>query len=159
MSCISCLNFYCLLAEKLAKPPPGWKPGMPVELPPMPPGWKPGMDLPLPPLALANLPPMPPGWKPGDPVPLPSAQPQAAPSGMYWKFEIWWNPCAVFPLKERIMYKHKCSDIDVLGLRLCYYPEILCVSFAGTYRTCMGVVCYLKVLLRACLNLTGYSQV
>ncbi|GAB4836921.1 hypothetical protein Ancab_001832 [Ancistrocladus abbreviatus] len=32
--------------------PPGWKPGMPVELP---------SDLPLPP----------PGWKPGDPVPLP----------------------------------------------------------------------------------------
>ncbi|XP_060192381.1 mediator of RNA polymerase II transcription subunit 4-like [Lycium barbarum] len=33
-------------------PPPGWKPGMPVELP---------TDLPLPP----------PGWKPGDPVALP----------------------------------------------------------------------------------------
>ncbi|CAN8257326.1 unnamed protein product [Cochlearia groenlandica] len=33
-------------------PPPGWKPGMPVELP---------KDLPLPP----------PGWKPGDPVVLP----------------------------------------------------------------------------------------
>jgi len=32
--------------------PPGWKPGMPVQLP---------IDLPLPP----------PGWKPGDPVPLP----------------------------------------------------------------------------------------
>ncbi|KAI9077249.1 hypothetical protein K1719_040820 [Acacia pycnantha] len=34
--------------------PPGWKPGMPVELP---------VDLPIKP---------PPGWKPGDPVPLPS---------------------------------------------------------------------------------------
>ncbi|KAJ8546312.1 hypothetical protein K7X08_018895 [Anisodus acutangulus] len=33
-------------------PPPGWKPGMPVELP---------TDLPLPP----------PGWKPGDPIALP----------------------------------------------------------------------------------------
>lgn len=33
--------------------PPGWKPGMPVELP---------VDLPIKP---------PPGWKPGDPVPLP----------------------------------------------------------------------------------------
>lgn len=32
--------------------PPGWKPGMPVQLP---------IDLPMPP----------PGWKPGDPVPLP----------------------------------------------------------------------------------------
>ncbi|KAL9224153.1 hypothetical protein vseg_000217 [Gypsophila vaccaria] len=41
--------------------PPGWEPGMPVELPldmPLPPsGWKP--------------PSPPPGWKPGDPIPLP----------------------------------------------------------------------------------------
>jgi hypothetical protein len=37
-----------------------------------------------------------------------------------------------FLCKEHVMYKHKCSDIDVLGLRLCYYPGSLGVSFAGT---------------------------
>ncbi|KAK7386164.1 hypothetical protein VNO78_26190 [Psophocarpus tetragonolobus] len=36
-------------------------------LPPMPPGWKPGMPVQLP----IDLPLPPPGWKPGDPVPLP----------------------------------------------------------------------------------------
>lgn len=41
--------------------PPGWKPGMPVELP---------TDLPLPP----------PGWKPGDPVPLPPLESISIPS-------------------------------------------------------------------------------
>ncbi|KAL1370068.1 hypothetical protein HN51_000393 [Arachis hypogaea] len=40
--------------------PPGWKPGMPVQLP---------IDLPLPP----------PGWKPGDPVPLPPMDSLPAP--------------------------------------------------------------------------------
>lgn len=44
--------------------PPGWKPGMPVELP---------MDIPLPP----------PGWKPGDPIDLPPLEslPMAARAG------------------------------------------------------------------------------
>ncbi|BBN03954.1 mediator of RNA polymerase II transcription subunit 4 [Marchantia polymorpha subsp. ruderalis] len=58
----------------LPPPPPGWKPGMPLELPlelpPMPPGWKPGDPIPLP----ADMPPLPPaGWKPGDAVVLPPA--------------------------------------------------------------------------------------
>ncbi|GLJ45184.1 hypothetical protein SUGI_0951100 [Cryptomeria japonica] len=49
--------------------PPGWRPGMPIELPPMPPmppGWKPGDPVPSPP----------PGWKPGDPVVFPNPQEQ-----------------------------------------------------------------------------------
>ncbi|KAK9697453.1 hypothetical protein RND81_08G038500 [Saponaria officinalis] len=41
--------------------PPGWQPGMPVELP---------LDLPLPPSGW-KPPSPPPGWKPGDPIPLP----------------------------------------------------------------------------------------
>ncbi|GLJ27484.1 hypothetical protein SUGI_0539210 [Cryptomeria japonica] len=49
--------------------PPGWRPGMPIELPPMPPmppGWKPGDPVPSPP----------PGWKPRDPVVFPKPQEQ-----------------------------------------------------------------------------------
>lgn len=60
-------------ANALPAPPPGWRPGLPVELPtdlpPMPPGWKPGDPIPLPPGL--DVPPLPPGWKPGDPVMLP----------------------------------------------------------------------------------------
>ncbi|MQL90493.1 hypothetical protein Taro_023084 [Colocasia esculenta] len=46
--------------------PPMGVPGMllPINVPP---GWKKGMPIQLP----SDLPPMPPGWKPGDPVPLP----------------------------------------------------------------------------------------
>lgn len=57
----------------LPAPPPGWRPGLPIELPselpPMPPGWKPGDPIPLPPGL--DIPPLPPGWKPGDAVLLP----------------------------------------------------------------------------------------
>uniref|UniRef100_A0A0D6R1K8 Mediator of RNA polymerase II transcription subunit 4 n=1 Tax=Araucaria cunninghamii TaxID=56994 RepID=A0A0D6R1K8_ARACU len=49
--------------------PPGWRPGMPIELPPMPPGWKPGDPIPSPP----------PGWKPGDAVVIPKPQEQVQP--------------------------------------------------------------------------------
>ncbi|MCO5587427.1 hypothetical protein L7F22_041376 [Adiantum nelumboides] len=60
-------------AVGLPAPPPGWRPGLPVELPtglpPMPPGWKPGDPIPLPPGL--DIPLLPPGWKPGDAVVLP----------------------------------------------------------------------------------------
>ncbi|KAI5062832.1 hypothetical protein GOP47_0021379 [Adiantum capillus-veneris] len=60
-------------AVGLPAPPPGWRPGLPIELPtdlpPMPPGWKPGDPIPLPPGL--GIPPLPPGWKPGDAVVLP----------------------------------------------------------------------------------------
>lgn len=53
--------------------PPGWQPGMPVQLPsmlpPMPDGWKPGDPIPLPPLPTLPIPP--------DGM-LPKAQPPAA---------------------------------------------------------------------------------
>lgn len=59
--------------------PPGWKPGMPVELPsgllPMPPpGWKPGQPITFP----DGMPPIPEGWKPGDAVVLPQLVAQRA---------------------------------------------------------------------------------
>lgn len=57
----------------LPPPPPGWRPGLPIELPtdlpPMPPGWKPGDPIPLPPGL--DIPQLPPGWKPGDAIVLP----------------------------------------------------------------------------------------
>lgn len=49
--------------------PPGWRPGMPIELPAMPPGWKPGDPVPLPPAME-----VPAGWKPGDAVVIPKTE-------------------------------------------------------------------------------------
>eukprot|EP00252_Welwitschia_mirabilis_P015373 TRINITY_DN3378_c0_g1_i1.p1 TRINITY_DN3378_c0_g1~~TRINITY_DN3378_c0_g1_i1.p1 ORF type:complete len:396 (-),score=90.36 TRINITY_DN3378_c0_g1_i1:183-1370(-) len=79
-------------------PPPGWMPGMPVEVPAMPPGWKPGDPVPLP-----QSMEVPAGWKPGDAVVLPKPEEAVQPPP---------KPAALPRAQEPIQVKYVELDIN-----------------------------------------------
>lgn len=74
--------------------PPGWKPGMPVELP---------MDLPI-------LPP--PGWKPGDPVSLPPLDSLSVPPRIEEQQPRPVPPPVLMKAPEPIQVRHVQLDIE-----------------------------------------------